>query len=428
MRCIVLAVAAASILCAACSSQMQRSAPLSIEYLSAKDPLTKKGLTGMPYFLPDTAVPVTISGDFVVLPESKTKGKEDLTGADYEYVLTITVGATKQVADPDAALMIEYQPEAGTSDTFKIAVGANGLLTTVNSTSKDETAAIIVKLAELAKEGMRVVTAITPAPPSLARAAGEKNRQDKRRLACFDVLRKMTVTTEVNLSDVLRFGDRQGPAELPAYDLNRRVVRAMQNVADFTPSLIQRMVLDTKAPVAFDTKARRGPLPGTVSNEPFVPNRNSTAYSGIVFRMMMPRTLSIDVVTTGADFGNGCTLQSEAASIGDTNLMVADPLWTFVVDNSRTALVTKKVNLTVSDGVLLGMDVEKPSELLAGITLPVEVLKVIASIPAELLSIKVKQVSEEKNLSAAQVELLKMQIDLIKQRQALIDAQNGVSK
>ncbi len=420
MRNVVVAAVAASILCVACSSQMQRSAPLSIDYLSA-NPLTKKGITGMPYFLPDTVVPVTISGDFVVLPERKEK--KSLTGADYEYVLTVTVGVTKQVADPDAPLMLEYRPEAGTADTFKVAVGANGLLSTVNSTSKDESAAIIIKLAELAKEGLKAATSLAKGPsPAAALVEEEEDPQDTRRRKCAATLKKMSVTTEVNLSDVLRAAtDGYATGTLPTDRFNQKVVDAMRLVPNhrYTPQLVKSIELTTKA---------RGPLPGTVSDARALTNPNATAYSGIVFRMMTPRTLTLDLSTAGLDFGNGCTLVSEAASIGDTTLMVADPLKTFVVDNSRTAFVVKKVNLTVSDGVLLGIDVDKPSELLAAISLPVEVLKVIASIPAEMLSIKVKQVSDEKSLSAAQVEMLKLQIDMIKQRQALIDAQNGASK
>jgi hypothetical protein len=416
MKSMVVGAVIASMFCVACSSQMQRSSPLSPEYLAA-DPLKKFGVTGMPYFLPDTVVPVTIAGDFVLLPDRKEKDKKLLTGADYEYVLTLTLGVAKQVADPDAALMFEYQPEAGTSDTFKLAVGANGLLSNVSSTSKDESAAIIIKLAELAKEGLRVATAFArPAADVRAAAAEpEETAEDKRRRMCAQTLQKMSVTTEVNLSDLVRAGSGWQLDQQTA-DFNAKVVRAMQIIDSKAPQLLR--------PMEFTSKAR-GPLPGTVSNNPIFVNPKATAYSGIVFRIMTPRALSVELATSGANFGNGCSLARDAATIGDMTFMVADPLRTFVVDNSRTAFVTKKVNLTVSDGVLLGIDVEKPSELLAAITLPVEVLKVIASIPGEMLSIKVKQISDEKSLSAAQVEMLKLQIDLIKQRQALIDAQSG---
>src|SRR5262249_17499160 len=115
-----------------------------------------------------------------------------------------------------------------------------------------------------------------------------------------------------------------------------------------------------------------------------------------------------------------------AAYSDGSTVMVADPANTFVVDNSRGVFVTKRVDFAVVDGVLTGIEVDKPSEVLAVLQLPVDILKAIASIPGEILSVKVKQLSDEKGLTAAQSELLKAQIELIKQRQALSDAQKAV--
>jgi len=392
---------------------MQRSAPISPEYLTA-NPLTKAGVTGMPYYLPSTTVPVTITGDFVLLPERKENKAP--TDADFEYVVNVAVGTPKQVADPDAALMLEYRPEPASKDEFKLAVGTNGLLATLTSTSKDETGAIILQLAELAKQGLRTVAALSPSRDKIDESRF-LTEEDKRRIACAERLRKMSVTTEVNLSDVLRAGTSAGLEEQRAA-LNDKVIRAMQNELLRTPTLVQSMTFDIKA---------RAPLPGTISNEQLYIYPKKTGYSGVVFRMMAPQKFGVEMSTSKADFGGGCRLSYDAASISNMPVMVADPLKTFVVDNSRTAFVSKTVKMTVSDGVLTGIDVDKPSELLAAITIPVEVLKVIASIPGELLTIKVNQISNEKNLSSAQVEMLKLQIDLIKQKQALLDAQAGTT-
>lgn len=416
-------VFAALLLGGACSSQMQRSAPLDLEHLTS-DHHKRKGITGLPYFLPDTVVPLTISGDFVLLPERKDR--KPPTDIDYEYVVTVTVGATKQVADPNAPLILEYQPEAGTNDAFKLAVGANGLLNNVNSTSKDESAAIIVKLAELAREGLRTVTALAPAPSlmatdALALEADKESPDDKRRRACAATLQKMAVTTEINLSDVLLSEGSKPPAvaNLQTDQLNDRVVKAMLKIPGALPSFDQRLIQ------AITLSGKTIALPGNAS----ATTPSTTPYPGIIFRLMTPRAFGVDLSSSNITFGKtGCSLQSQASYIGGSAIMVADPRRTFVVDNSRTAFVAKKVNLTVADGVLLGIDVDKPSELLAAISLPVDVLKVIASIPGEILSVKVKQLSDQNNLSAAQVKMLELQIDMIKQRQSLIDAQNGTTK
>jgi hypothetical protein len=465
----------------ACSSQMQRSAALSPQYLRA-NPALKDGRTGLPYFLPDTVVPVTVAGDFVVLPERKSDAKDwKPQPADYEYVLTVTVGTPKQVADPDAALMLEYVPEAASDDVFKLGIGANGLLSTVKSTSTDQSAAIILKLAELVKEAAKAGTSLKILTVTVKPALGD----DERREACYSRLQKMTVTTELNMSDVLRFdaayalvgkAARYDPqkkkwtysgveeADQPlaeqyakylwslqrtpeSFSLESTVLR-YQNFGDPDGALaglalghaqqLNRNVwlAMQKAPLSFSgtgpvkgimlgTKARF-PVAGSVAADvPGGVEHGNKSYAGVVFRLMVPRRLSIDIDSNGLAFGGGCVLRSVAAYSDGSTTMVADPTRTFVVDNSRGVFVKKRVDLLVTDGVLNGIEVDKPSELLAIISLPVDVLKTIASIPAEILSVKVKQISDERGLTSAQVELLKAQIDLIKQKQALTDAQNA---
>jgi hypothetical protein len=417
-------VVAALLLCGACSSQMQRSAPLNKNYLESLS-RGKQGVTGMPYFLPDTVVPITVSGDFVLLPERAPK-KENVSEIDFEYVLTVSVGTPKQVADPNAALMLEYRPEAGSNDTFKLSVGANGLLSTVNSTSEDQSAAIILKLAELVKEAARTGAALG--------ALGEKiqlvkpDADDARRAACFRALQKMSVTTDVNLSDVLlderkRRGQTSALLDTQKDTLNANILNAMQKPSTSQTNPGNGPIVGIRLP----SKGGQA-LEGTTIDTNHLDDPKADAYSGIVFRMMAPRSFGVDASPSGLTFAGGCELRSVSSYLGGTTIMVADPTRTFVVDNSRTPFVKKKINLTVTDGVLQGIDVEKPSELLAAISLPVDVLKVIASIPGEILSVKVKQLSDQNNLSAAQVKMLELQIDMIKQRQALIDAQNGTTK
>jgi hypothetical protein len=140
---------------------------------------------------------------------------------------------------------------------------------------------------------------------------------------------------------------------------------------------------------------------------------------------MVPRRLSLAAETDGLKFGSNCSLRNVTVSQNDATLMIADPANTFVADTSRALLVPKKVDLAVTDGVLTGIEVDKKSELLAVVSLPVSILKTIASIPGEILTVKVTQLGNEQKLTQAQVDLLKAQIDLIKQNKALLDAQKG---
>ena len=68
--------------------------------------------------------------------------------------------------------------------------------------------------------------------------------------------------------------------------------------------------------------------------------------------------------TDGLAFGK-CALRNVAAYSDGSTVMVADPANTFVVDNSRGVFVKKRVDFVVADGVLTGIEVDKPSELLA---------------------------------------------------------------
>jgi hypothetical protein len=402
---------------ASCSSPMQRTAPLSPEYLAA-NPLTKESKTGIPYYLPDTVVPITISGDFVVVP-----GRKGENPSDYEYVVSVTIGKTQQVPDPNAALMLEYVPEIASDDVFKLEVGSNGLLSNVKSTSTDQSGAVILKLVELAKEVIKLA-------PALTMMTSKGQTDDATRTECYNALQKMSVADELNLSDVLRFeaassssGTYQNPTVAPdevlskqVASLNSRALLAMQKRsvhAEPAGSLVSSIRLDGK-PLS--------PVPGSVAATPPAVTAERKAYSGVVFRTMAPRRLSIAVDAEGLSFRH-CIIRNIAAYQNSATVMIADPAHTFVADTSRAILVSKKVDLIVSDGVLTGIEVDKKSELLQIVSLPVEILKAIASIPGEVLSVKVKQLTDENKLTTAQADLLKAQIELIKQKQALLDAQ-----
>lgn len=454
----------------ACNSPMQRSAPLSANYLAA-NPLHKEAKTGIPYFLPDSVVPITVSGDFVLLPDRKA---DKPTPSDYEYVVSVTIGTTKQVADPNAAMLLEYVPEAGTDDVFSLQVGANGLLSNVKSTSTDRSGDILLKLVELAKEAIKL--------PAFFTSTSVGPTDDDRRAACYGLLQKMSVTSEINLSEFLRVeaafsflarrvkpvaagwdyatstAQEQELAEQYAqylwsllttvepFSLTAMVnaYGAFQNAATATDALVARQValLNRSAvtsmqrspqvdvpdrPVSSVRIGGKGlfPVPGSQSSTPAYVQPNQRDYRGVVFRTMVPRRLSIAADTMGLKFGPNCFLRNVAVSQNDATLMVADPAHTFVADTSRALLVQKKVDLMVSDGVLTGIEVDKKSELLAVVSLPVSILKTIASIPGEILNVKVTQLGNQEKLTQAQVDLLKAQIELIKQNKALLDAQKG---
>lgn len=395
-------------LLSACASPMQQSSSLSDQYLEQKG--SKKAVRGIPYYLPDTVIPIKVSGDFQVLPDRRPEDpKTNPKPQDYEYVLTFTIDEAKQVPDPNSRMLLEYNLSIRSSDEFRLGVAKNGLLNTVKSLSEDKGGEIIIKLAELAKEAMKFTVFGTPFTDQ---KLIKKQSPDERRKACYDQLKKMSVSLNINASDHISYEhgvDMQQIIE----NFNSKIKEAM--MVDGTKSIGKFNLISD---VNFDNKKTETLNVGAA--EEFNYER------GIVFRVMEPTKLQVTMDTSDLEFrkdNQTCTLPKMVESVDTLPMMVANPLKTFVVDTNRAAFVKKRVDLLVSDGVLTGIEVDKPSELLAGISIPVEVLKTIASIPGEILSLKVKGMEAEKSLTQNEAEIIKQQIEIIKQRQALSELQ-----
>ena len=393
----------ALIIGASACTPMQQTSSLDKKYLDNASYGSKGAVHGIPYYLPATVVPVKITGEFQVLPERRPDDpkKNPPPPEDHEYVLTVTVGTPKQVPDPRGLALLQYNQASGADDEFRLNVGSNGLLSNVKSKSIDRTGDVLVRLVELAKAAQSVGIAYGFGPKGAV-----ADDADARRRACFKRLQSMAVETEINVTH----------STVPLDAINRNVLNAMQKV----PSV------DARGTLFSSILVNRPEASSATADERTKPETTDAA--GVVFRLMTPASLTFVVNTNTLQLGAGCSLPGSERLVDSGVFMAAHPTQTFVVDTSRGALVTKRVDLAVTDGVLTGIEVDKPSEVLAAVSLPVNILKAIASIPAELLTFKVTNVNAEKSLTAAEVELLKQQIELIKQKQALEDAQKASGK
>ena len=411
-----LRAGAVCMIAAGCTTPMQETAGLSSDYLKAASG-TKAAITGIPYYLPKTVLPIKISGDFQILPSKAKTEEKDRKPQDYEYVLTVEILAARQVPDPAGLSLLRYNAEFTTDDEFRIGVGASGLLSNVKSTSDDRSGDVVLKLAELAKEAIKAPTALAASKTFGAEPEPDQT-PDERRAACFKLLKKFTVEDAFDISNASNAID--------VAPLNGKIVEAMKKDMMASPSIVSphaRPLSKVDVGKMPDSAGRGAPVNfGRARPE-------DGAHGGVRFRIMAPRTVNVSLNITGISFkpANGnkkdiCTLQSDEVQRNEIPVLAADPNRTFIVDTSRAMFVKKRVDLLVTDGVLTGIEVDKPSELLAIVSLPVDLLKAIVSIPAELLTIKVNNAESEKKLTAADVELLKLQIDLLKQRQALEDA------
>lgn len=119
-------------------------------------------------------------------------------------------------------------------------------------------------------------------------------------------------------------------------------------------------------------------------------------FSGIAYRPLMP----CEVVVSGNDS------QTEAVIYVPNKAIIN----TFPLD--RGAFIKKVANLTFDNGVLTEFTINKPSEALGAVSLPVDLAKLVASVPAEILTVKVNHANDEKSLLQAQQALLDAQKSL----------------
>lgn len=441
------------LLAGACQAPMAQTAILSDDYLK-KSPTMKDALRGIPYFLPKTVLPVTISGDFVPIATASDKEKQDPKFQD--YVVSVSIGQTKQLPDPSARYLLEYLPEAVSSDEFKFTIGANGLLQSVKLTSKDESGEIAKKLAELVKEAAKAVVQFGSGMPLGIKGLTASEVEDNR-LRCHELAQKFTITKYLSVSGQLMKGD--GASELNSEA--QKLLAAMHTSIAKVGAISSRSATFVVDRIS-ETTAENVDAYAVSEGAP----ESSEKDAGIVFRISDPVTLSFAFNTNGlrVQEANDVRLaraneqlkkaqdeknteaarlveeliegiQKDAAPPSNETCLIPDvvidtepvtvmaqhPLKTFVADTGRGFMVKKRIDMAVTDGVLTGLEVDKPSEVLQAVTLPVEILKTIASIPAELLTLKIKQATDEGGLTKAEAEAIKAQIELIRQKEALKD-------
>lgn len=378
-------------LAAGCASETMRT---------SRPPGETEAVAGLPYYLPRLAVRVTITGTKPTPkaenggggtpPKQRARANPTPGGdgngeapANEKYKFTVTVGKPEYIADGSKQYFLEYLEEAFSDDEFSLKVGANGLLQSTDSKSTDRTGDVIRKFAELASQVAKF--GVTTALPGRRAIAGPR---EKCNLPSFAIERLVPIhpstpsTISVSLDSTTSVGN------------------------------ISVEVVESSKPAEYDLKTKEG-------TRDYLPKIERTYHHGVVFPVVQPVTANI--VFNPNDAAKACNATTEQRSL----YAMAPNGDIFRADVSRAALVTKHVALTVEDGVLTAIKVEKPSEALAFVSLPVDVLKTLVAIPGELLTLKVKHLQDEGSLTKAEAELLKQQVELMKAQQALEQARNA---
>lgn len=127
----------------------------------------------------------------------------------------------------------------------------------------------------------------------------------------------------------------------------------------------------------------------------------------ICYPMLVPRKLS---------------LSAGKSLIEERVVIVPDPRRLVKIDLKRASFVQKTLTATFENGLLTKLDLDKPSEALSFIQVPIDVLKAIASIPAELIQLKIDTSKNNAALADQRVKELEAQQKLL---EALIKAREA---
>jgi len=128
----------------------------------------------------------------------------------------------------------------------------------------------------------------------------------------------------------------------------------------------------------------------------------------VCFRTVVP--VRARIVRKGANAGD---------RVNDFAFVAIDPNSTEGVDLKTATLVNRTNTLTFNSGLINSVQINEPSTALALVSLPLTVLKAILQVPAELLSLKITNVTD-------QASLLQQQANVMTQMKALIDAQKAL--
>ena len=129
---------------------------------------------------------------------------------------------------------------------------------------------------------------------------------------------------------------------------------------------------------------------------------SSSSPKGVKYRPLLPYRLEIQFPDNF--FVQNIYLPNEAPIIS--------------MELTRPAFADRVTSLTFENGVLTQADLTRPSEALAFMKLPVDLVKAIAGLPLELLQFRVQNIQQYN-------ALLQAQIDEIKNKQMLMELQRG---
>jgi len=247
--------------------------------------------------------------------------------------------------------LLRYSPNWFTTDEIKPVVNSKGLLESVNVTTDDRTAEVISRIGEAPQKILGTSQDAGAAAPAKAIATVNKVVAVKIKEYTADFVLKASDANDKPIKWPLVIYNEMGVDELP---------HAWK--ADFSITLS----------FPSNEKAFHKVLPFP-SNDP-----ENSKISGIVTRPLINAMLSVR------------SLSDKPISIPENPLIVS------VIDTSRPVVIPIKRrkfakgvnNVVLQDGIIISNEITNPSSFEGFITIPVDILKAVVSIPAQILKFR----------------------------------------
>jgi hypothetical protein len=367
----------------------------------------------------------------------------------------VTIGAPTLIPDTSSGLLfLKYNPSFATEDSLTLGVGANQLLQSINAKSIDKSGEILVTLAKIGVDLAEAASGIpstafaqtidliippspkpecTDPPPvnisTYLDPTSIKNDADNPSAFSIDSLNQLLEQTNVPIEFNVGAFDE---VELFSADIYRREISllgdrisflqynldtANKNIKD--PKIIndptatqkykktiedleaaktiavekQQYALDKLTSVLktqSDLNAKAGE--NALSLEEDL-NRIHKHATGVLFRVAEPYRLKISLDKTINKTDSDWCVTNKTV---DMMVMAPSKRKTFSIDVNRGALITKTTNLTIVDGMLTKIEVNKPSSLLGIVNVPLEIIQAILSPVTNLFTVRMQDVTTPK--------------------------------
>ena len=301
------------------------------------------------YYLPTASLVITAMAKVVVA--SNPSG-------NIEWVRLTSLKLENDVVfEPDTSqlYLLNYKPSVFSNDELRLNTNANGLLETINSSVQDVLPAIIAELSEgpqkiLTDSRTKGIVRIQPENESVAPVT----------VQTVEFVNKFFIGLEELLSDKL---SRSWIISIDGNQLKPMMVDASFEITK--PKL--------------DAKHYENPSP----------------VHGVFTRPL--KKIKLDLKITNPQFNQQDPVCYEI-TIPDVTSIINIPI-------SRAAFVKKVQSPRFINGLLVENYINKPSQADGFVSIPINILKAIFSIPAQLLGFRIFHIQKETELEKAKLEL-----------------------